>query len=237
MTSETIERENRAAAPPAEVTVLGEDRWRESYDLFMAALHRGPASDERWAQVRALYHPGQVYGAFAPGAPDSRLIGTIMSVPLHMTLPGGAVVPAAGETFAGVRSGATRRGALGRMFRTQMNDLVDQGEIFLVVRPATADLWHRWGIGPAARSQHLRIDRLRSGARADLAERRNHARPVPPGSDLLRVLPEIQRRAAAGHPGTVVRSDAWWSCWNPYATPAGYIHAALAGPWTARTDM
>jgi len=210
----------------AEVRPLGPDRWREAYDLFMAALHVPPTSDERWEAVRGLYLPERAYGAFE----ESELVGTIMSAPLEITLPGGATAQAAGISVAGVRNGSTRRGHLDRLVRRQILDLAAHGEVFAALRPSAGGLWHRWGVGPATRTTTVRVDRVRSGPRAAAADRRAKARGLSPHTDLGEVLPPIHRRIAAGRAGLVSRPDAWWSCWDPYAGAPHQVHAAVAGP-------
>ncbi|GAA4555005.1 GNAT family N-acetyltransferase [Pseudonocardia xishanensis] len=216
----------RATSRAAAVRPLGPERWQEAYDLFMAALHVPPTTAERWEAVRGLYVADRVYGAFE----GDDLVGTIMSSPQELTLPGGSNAPVAGVSVAGVRNGATRRGHLDRMVRTQILDLAARGEVFAALRPSTAALWHRWGVGPATRTTTVRVDRLRSGVRRELADRRDRARQLSPHSDLHEVLPPIHRRIAACRAGVVSRPDAWWACWDPYAGAPNQIHVAVAGP-------
>lgn len=212
-----------------EISLLHDEHdWRRSYDVFMGALHAGPSTDGAWEAVRGLYHDGRVYGAFAADS-DSDLLGTLMTTPLRMTLPGGGIAVAAGATFAGVRSGATRRGVFRRLVRRQLDDLAAQGEVFWILRPATAHLWERWGTAAAARSIGLRIDRIRSGPRTELARCRGRVRELSADVDLERILPALQRGAASGRAGTILRPDEWWPRWSPYRGGNGQIHAAVAG--------
>jgi predicted acetyltransferase len=218
----------------ADVVHLPPDRWRESYDLFRAALHLHPASDERWAQVRELYRPDRVYGVFAEpagGDQEPAVVGTFMYSAQGMTTPGGEVVPAYGGTSAGVRADRAGRGLFGPVITSCLRDMAERGEALLMIRPSTGDLWQRWGTGPAARSQGFRVDRLRARPRPDLAHRRERVRRLDPGTDLAEALPPVHRRAAAARPGTVVRSAAWWACWNPHAWVTAPVHAAVVdGP-------
>ncbi len=220
-----------AAVRPESPVVLrvGPDRHRECYDIFAGALHMAPTTEERWAQVRGLYDSGQVYGAQAPGAdPASPILGTLMWVPLGLVLPGGDVVEVACGTFGGVRPGLASQGLASAMLRTQMNDLLDQGQLMYALKPAAAYRGAPLGVSAVNRAQTLRIDRAYSTVRSGLADRMN-VRPVPVGTDLMELLPPIQRRATR-HPGTIVRSDEWWRCWNPYARVPAVVHTAVAGP-------
>lgn len=233
MTSRTEWRSTSTAA--RDVIRLGPDRWRESYDLFRRALHMHPASDDRWAQVRGLYQPDRVYGILAGGEPGGEpggaVIGTFMCSAQGMTLPGGRTVEAYGGTAAGVRDDRARRGIFGPVVTTCLRDMAERGEALMLIRPSTGDLWSRWGTGLATRTQSLRINRLRARVRPEVADRRDRVRRLDPDTDLRQVLPPVQRRAAVAHPGTLVRSDAWWDCWNPYAGISAPVHAAvLDGP-------
>lgn len=222
-----------------EVVHLPPERWRESFDLFMSTLHMHPVGDERWEQVRGLYHQDRVYGVYdggnGPGGDGpggaGPVVGTLMYSQQQIALPGGHLAPAYCGTAAGVRADQTRRGVFGRMVTTRLRDMAERGEALLLARPSTADLWQRWGTGPAARAQAFRIDRLRARLRPELVHRRERVRRLAPDTDLPAVLPVIQRRAAVGHPGTVARSDAWWVCWNPHVRSPGAVHAAVTdGP-------
>jgi predicted acetyltransferase len=217
-----------------EVVRLPPQRWRESFDLFMSTLHMHPVADERWDQMRGIYHPERVYGVLDGG--DGPVVGTLMYSPYRMALPGGHLVPAYCGTAAGVRADQTRRGVFGRMVTTRLRDMAERGESLLLARPSTADLWQRWGTGPAARAQGFRIDRLRGRLRPELAPRRERVPRLAPDTDLGAVLPGIQRRAAVGRPGTVARSDAWWDCWNPHTRAPGAVHAAVVHGSTGNPD-
>lgn len=233
MTSRTEWRSTSTAA--REVIRLAPDRWRESYDVFRRALHMHPASDDRWAQVRGLYEQDRVYGILADGEPegsaDRAVIATFMCSAQGMTTPSGEIVDAYGGTAAGVRDDRARRGIFGPVVTTCLQDMAERGEALMLIRPSTGDLWSRWGTGLTTRTQSLRIDRLRARVRPEIADRRDRVRRLDPGTDLREVLPPVQRRAAAAHPGTLVRSDAWWACWNPYAALSAPVHVAmLDGP-------
>lgn len=212
-----------------EVVHLPPERWRESYGVFVSTLHLHPVADERWDQVRPLYHSDRVYGVL--DGDSGPVIGTLMYSPHQMAMPGGHLVPAYCGTAAGVRADQTRRGVFGRMVTTRLREMAERGEALLLARPSTADLWQRWGTGPATRAQGLRIDRLRARLRPELTHRRERVRRLAADTDLAAVLPAVQRRAAVGHPGTVARSDVWWGCWNPHARAPGAVHAAVTdGP-------
>jgi predicted acetyltransferase len=212
-----------------EVTVLGPDRWHESYDVFMTALHMPPASADRWERVRGLYHPGRTYGVVDADEVDSPVVGTLMSTPMEMTLPGGRRAPAAGASASGVLAEFNHRGLMSALARTQLRDMADQGEIFWLGRPSVATFWHRWGVGPASRTQGLRIDRLRTGIRPDLARRRDRVRRIGPGTRLPEVLASVQPATAGVRPGTVIRPAAWWPCWDPHAHLDDRVSGAFAG--------
>ncbi|MCF7549502.1 GNAT family N-acetyltransferase [Pseudonocardia sp. WMMC193] len=210
-------------ARPARVERLAPEHWRSSYDLFMAGLHLPATSDERWAQVEGLYRPGLVYGSRV----DDTVVATLMTTPLGMVVPGGGVLPVAGSTAGGVRSGHTRRGLYAALMSTRLQDLAEAGETFLVERPSVATLYQRWGSGEATATRTLRVHRDRSTPRADLPAPTGVVRqPVDGG--LREVLAAVHARAVASgaRPGMVHRSPAWWDAWDPYRGAAPTLAAA-----------
>ncbi|MGH4024973.1 MAG: GNAT family N-acetyltransferase [Pseudonocardiaceae bacterium] len=207
------------------VVRLGENRWRESYDLFMTCLHLPPTSEERWQQVSGLYRPDRVFGILHQDA----VVGTAMSTPMEMVLPGGRVAPVAGSTSVGVHSDHTRRGMFTAMMSTRMNELAEQGEIFLAERPSAATLYLRWGSGPATFTRTVQVNREHTALRPDLTTPTQVWR-VPAGKDLRATVADAHARAAAApdaRPGMVHRTPAWWECWDPYRDAAPTLGAAI----------
>ena len=95
---------------------VAEAELRGANDIFLAALHQEPGPDEQWAVVKGGYLADRTFGAFD----GDRQVGTAMSFPSSLTVPGGAILSTAGVTDVGVRSDYRRRGALTGMMRAQL---------------------------------------------------------------------------------------------------------------------
>lgn len=182
-----------------------EDRLRGANDIFRAALHIKPAADDFWAVLKDAYVADRAFGAFD----GDRQVGTAMSFPSSLTLPGGAVLPAAGVTYVGVRSDYRRRGALTGMMRAQLEDCAERGDVFAVLHASEPVIYGRFGYGIATVSRNLRI----RSPQADL-------RPEVPVAGTVRLLdkdeivPALQAAYPALQPtrvGLMGRSPQWWT--------------------------
>ncbi len=91
---------------------------------------------------------------------DGRWIGTSGAFSLHLTLPGGAVVPMAGVTAVGVQATHRRRGVLRSMMGWLVDQARDRGEPVAGLLASEAPIYGRFGFGVATeqRSITLRCD-------------------------------------------------------------------------------
>jgi len=144
-----------SAAASHDVHVLDHDRLRAAHGLFGAAIHRGPASDERWARVLPTFVPGRTLGVDIDGA----LAGTTTSFPTLTAVPGGAALPTAAVTRVGVRADRTRRGVLTALMRRQLADVAAAGEALAILGATEALIYGRFGYGIATRGRRLRVRR------------------------------------------------------------------------------
>ena len=187
-----------------DVKTLQADDFRAAHTLFRAALHQPPAPDARWELASVSFLPGRVFGAYSEG----RLAGTTMSMPLPMTVPGGAVLPSAAVTRVGVRADHTRRGALTALMHEQLAAFAAAGEPLASLRASEYPIYGRYGYGVATRGRWLQIDPRRAAF---------HPGVSPAGevrlldrADMLTVLPRLYRRLGAGRPGALHRAHWWW---------------------------
>ncbi|WP_407288710.1 GNAT family N-acetyltransferase [Streptomyces sp. BP-8] len=162
---------------------------------------------------------------------DGRPVGTAGAYSFELTLPGEALVPAAGVTAVGVLPSHRRQGVLGAMMRHQLTELRTRGELLSVLLASEAPIYGRFGYGPATYTQRLTVPRRQ----AAFAPPRSHgtAGAPPTGSDtgsveLLRraecgeILEEVYDRYRRAQPGALSRPHRWWAlgAGQPPVSPA-----------------
>ena len=192
---------------PAGLTfhTVAEDRLRDAHDLFLAALHNKPASDELWNVMRDVYVAGRTFGAFD----GERQVGTALSFEASLTVPGGAILPMSGVTYVGVRSDYRRRGALTGMMRAQLEDSAARGEVFAALHASEPVIYGRFGYGVATVARDLRVNSKRARLRDEV--------PVAGTVRLLdndEVVPALSTAYPALQPtrtGLMGRGEAWWT--------------------------
>ncbi|TDV44882.1 GNAT family N-acetyltransferase [Actinophytocola oryzae] len=183
---------------------VAEDGLRGANDIFRAALHIKPASDESWAILKDGYRADRTFGAFD----GDRQVGTAMSFPSALTVPGGATLTAAGVTYVGVRSDYRRRGALTGMMRAQLEDCAARGDVLAVLHASEPGIYSRFGYGLTMLSRTVTV----RSPRAVL-------RPEVPVSGVVRLLDqdEIVSTLEAAYPslqsrvGAMARPSEWWA--------------------------
>lgn len=184
---------------------VADDRLRGAHDLFLAALHAKPSSDELWELMRHAYAADRTYGAFD----GDRQVGTAMSFPASLTVPGGASLPMAGVTYVGVRSDYRRRGALTGMMRAQLEDSAARSEAFAALHASEPVIYGRFGYGVGTIARDIRVRSKRARLRAEV--------PVTGTVRLLdhdEALPALRAAYPALQPtrtGLMGRGDQWWT--------------------------
>ncbi|MEV6972018.1 GNAT family N-acetyltransferase [Kitasatospora sp. NPDC093806] len=146
-------------------------------------------------------------------APDGRPIGTAGAYSFELTLPGGALAPAAGVTAVGVLPTHRRRGVLTAMMRHQLEQLRERGDFLAVLLAAEAPIYGRFGYGPATYTARLTVPRrqaaltpLRAGHPADTG-----SVELLPRADCGEILEEVYDRYRRTQPGALSRPHRWWA--------------------------
>jgi predicted acetyltransferase len=141
-----------------EIRAITEDElgaWAYVLDAsFLAPMPAGAM-----AYRREFYVPGRSLGAFEAG----RCVGTLRSLDLEVTVPGGAAVPAEGITNVGVLGSHRRRGLLTRMMRMALDDAVARGRPVAALIASEYRIYGRFGFGPATSMAGYEIDVKRAG--------------------------------------------------------------------------
>jgi predicted acetyltransferase len=187
-----------------DVKTVEADDFRAAHTLFRASMHQPPADDARWALAGESFLPGRVLGAYA----DGRLVGTTMSLPLPMTVPGGGVLPSAAVTRVGVRADHTRRGALTALMNEQLAAVAAAGEPIASLRSSEYPIYGRYGYGVATRGRDLQVDPRRAAFHPG-APVVGEVRLID-RADQLDVLPALYRRLGQRRPGAMGRERWWW---------------------------
>ncbi|GAA3167373.1 MULTISPECIES: GNAT family N-acetyltransferase [Streptomyces] len=194
----------------------------EDLDVFVDTVHaafgRFPetpvAGDGHWWSALEMDR------ALLALAADGRPVGTASAYSFELTLPGRAVVPAAGVTSVGVLPSHRRQGVLSAMMRHQLAELRGGGEFLSVLLASEATIYRRFGYGPATRTTHLTVPRHRAALAAPRArtEAGAPAAGADPGSvEVLRraecgeILEEVYDRYRRSQPGALSRPHRWWT--------------------------
>ncbi len=147
--------------------------------------------------------PDRIHAAVDDGA----VVGSGGAFPLETSVPGG-FVRAAGVTLVGVLPTHRRRGILRALMRVQLDDVHERGEPIAYLWASEDALYGRYGYGVASFSGNIEVQRDRAAFYRDF-EPAGTIRLVE-AEEAVDPFSEIQRRAAAQHPGMFVRTPEWW---------------------------
>ena len=188
-----------------ELRTLRPEDWDAWYGNLELAFGGVPEAPERSALWRDLTEFDRSIAAWD----DGQIVGTAGSYSFRLSVPGGAIVPAAGVTMVSVAATHRRRGILRAMMRRQLDDLRAAGEPLAVLTASEPAIYGRFGYGVATHHLYAEIDT----ARVRLAE-------VPPGTDEVRLRhadPEavlkdceaLYARRVPARPGMLERRPGW----------------------------
>lgn len=182
------------------------------------------AQDDDWPQLALLEaagfgsfpHPQQVEALRTMVPPDGavvacdggEVIGVAFYLDLRLTVPGGAVLPAAGISGVVVAPTHRRRGVLRAMYVELHRRIADSGYPLAALTASEGGIYGRFGYGPATVDQELTIDRRFAVFHPDA--------PDPGGVRLVRAgdhrdeFAAIYDRCRERTPGGLVRPTALW---------------------------
>jgi predicted acetyltransferase len=163
----------------------------------------------------------------------NRFVATAGAYSLELTLPGGALVPAAGVTWVGVLPTHRRQGILTSLMRRQLEDVAARGEALAILTASESAIYARFGYGQATQAALWEIDREHtafasrplaspgSERASDQASGRVH---MMEHEEALGVLPVLYDRARRLQPGAISRSPGFWTATmhGPYETINGF---------------
>jgi predicted acetyltransferase len=136
------------------------------------------------------------------------MVGTAGAFTFELTVPGGALVPAAGITVVGVHPTHRRQGLLRRMMDMQLDDVAARGEPLAVLNASESVIYSRFGYGLATFITHwtMRTEGtvLTSPSRAE-----GRIRLVEP-KDASTIVPALYDAARKRSVGEVTRGPDVW---------------------------
>ncbi|MFD3870765.1 GNAT family N-acetyltransferase [Streptomyces sp. NPDC058623] len=184
--------------------VLQSDEWDVWYDHLELAFGGVAEPPEERELYRTLTEPERSLGVWDGGT----CVGSAGAFSFRLSVPGGALVPAAGVTMVGVAPTHRRRGVLTSLMRRQLDDVRAAGEPIAVLTASEPEIYGRFGYGTAAYALSVDIDTTRARLIA------------PPEADAVRLrlvdpekaLADCERVYAAlvpTRPGMTARPPGW----------------------------
>jgi predicted acetyltransferase len=147
-----------------------------------------------------------------------RIVGGAGAFTYRMSVPGGALIPAAGITVVGVLPTHRRRGVLTSLMREQLADCRARGDVAAYLWASEATIYGRFGYGLASRMGEISL----------VKERAHFAVPFEPRGtvrlveldEAAQTFPPLYERVVAQRPGMFVRSKDWWETRKLFDDPA-----------------
>lgn len=182
------------------------------------------ATDDDWPAIELLentgfgtvLHPDGV-AAFRSLVPadgtvvacdGTTVIGVAFYLDLRLTVPGGAILPAAGISGVVVAPTHRRRGVLRAMYDELHRRIADSGYPIAVLTASEGGIYGRFGYGPATVDHQLSVDRRFAVLHADAPDPGGVrlVKPAVCGGDFAAVYD----RWRATTPGALVRPQPLW---------------------------
>ncbi|MGD9483011.1 GNAT family N-acetyltransferase [Streptomyces sp. TRM70308] len=179
------------------------DSWYGAVIRAFGGVPEEPAEEARW---RSLVEFERGIAA----VDGTEIVGTASTFSFRVTVPGGALVPAAGLTLVSVAATHRRRGVLRSMMRRQLDAVHEAGEPLAVLTASEPAIYGRFGYGVATQELRATVD-------TDRVELR-----TPPGTDDVRVrwadpakslarCEELYARLVPTRPGRLERISHTWA--------------------------
>ncbi|MFF8590546.1 GNAT family N-acetyltransferase [Streptomyces sp. NPDC015220] len=183
--------------------VLRRDEWDTWFDCLVRAFGGTVAPEERELD-RSLTEFDRSLGAWD----GDECVGTAGAFGFRMTVPGGALVPAAGVTMVSVAATHRRRGVLTSMMRRQLDDVRSWGEPLALLTASEPAIYGRFGYGAATFQLSAEIDTGRAGLSVPAGADDVGLRYAAPG-EVLTACEAVYARLVPERPGMLARQPGW----------------------------
>ncbi len=177
------------------------DTWYGELELAFGGLAEAPEERELW---QALTEHERSIGVWDGDA----CVGTAGAFTFRLSVPGGALVPAAGVTMVGVAATHRRRGILTSMMRRQLDDVRRWGEPLAVLTASEPVIYGRFGYGIATWQLKAEIDTDRVRLEVPEGTDAIRLRRVPPG-DARAECEALYAQQVPRRPGMLARMPGW----------------------------
>ena len=147
-----------------------------------------------------------------------RMIGGAGAFTFQLSVPGGALVPAAGITVVGVLPTHRRRGVLTALMKEQIEDCRARGDLVAYLWASESTIYGRFGYGLASRTGAISLAKERTRFAVPF-ESRGTVRLVDL-AEAARTFPPLYEQVVAQRPGMFVRSKEWWETRKLFDDPA-----------------
>ncbi|MCP9988073.1 GNAT family N-acetyltransferase [Streptomyces sudanensis] len=178
------------------------------WDVWYQQLERAFGGVAVVPEERALYEALTEHERSLGVWDGEACLGTAGAFSFRLSVPGGAVVPAAGVTMVSVAPTHRRRGVLTAMMRRQLDDVRAWGEPLAVLTASEPGIYGRFGYGLATQQMRATVDttrvRLSVPAGTD-GVRLRLARP----EDAAAVCEAVYARSVPLRPGMLERRPGW----------------------------
>ncbi|MGV4981802.1 GNAT family N-acetyltransferase [Streptomyces sp. NRAIS4] len=184
--------------------VLRESDWDRWYGTLCRAFSASTVQPEERELDRTLTEFDRSLAVWD----GDEIVGAAGAFSFRMSVPGGAVVPAAGVTMVGVVATHRRRGVLTSMMRRQLDDIRALGEPLAVLTASEPAIYGRFGYGAATFRTTAEIDT--SGVTLSLPPgvedvRLRYAAPA----DVLDACEAVYAALVPLRPGMLARQPGW----------------------------
>ncbi|MCP9959007.1 GNAT family N-acetyltransferase [Streptomyces sudanensis] len=178
------------------------------WDVWYQQLERAFGGVAVVPEERALYEALTEHERSLGVWDGEACLGTAGAFSFRLSVPGGAVVPAAGVTMVSVAPTHRRRGVLTAMMRRQLDDVRAWGEPLAVLTASEPGIYGRFGYGLATQQMRATVDttrvRLSVPAGTD-GVRLRLARP----EDAAAACEAVYARSVPLRPGMLERRPGW----------------------------
>lgn len=187
-----------------QLRVLQRSEWDQWYGKLERAFGGVPDSRQERKLFESLTETERSLAAWD----GDECVGTAGAFTFQVSVPGGAMVPAAGVTMVSVAATHRRRGILSSMMRRQLDDVRALGEPLAVLTASEPAIYGRFGYGTATHQMSVEVD----SSRVRIA--------VPPGAEDVRLrfvtveegaeaCERVYVRTIGSRPGMLARTPGW----------------------------
>lgn len=186
------------------------DRFCDAVDVGFQAPHNRGDGRRRRPRYSDL---GRLWGAFD----GENVVGTLLSIPMELTLPGLRRISLDGISAVTVMATHRRQGALSRMMAAGLAQAKERGDSVVGLIAAEYPIYGRFGFGPTTEAAQWTLDARNVRFRRDLPGRME----LVDADTALAEAPALYDRVRAELPGAVTREHWRWARDTGHDRPAG----------------